>query len=156
MKKAISPLMATIILVAITLAVSALLGSWFTSMTKTETEIIEKGAKQIINCSNALLDIVDVICSNTSQELKISINNIGQLELYSFSVFAKINNTFYTNNTGGPNKTHPLNPGEQAILAYHCSRTTYCAGGASVGKVRVSPMNCPQSWMETDAGVTCG
>ena len=75
MKKAISPLMATIILVALTLAVSALLGSWFTSMTKTETEIIEKGAKKIINCSNALLDIVDVICSNTSQELKISVKD---------------------------------------------------------------------------------
>lgn len=147
--------MATVILVALTLAVAALLGSWFTTMTKTETSIIEKSMKAQVNCTSAILDIVDVICSSSSQELRVTIHNLGDISLYDFSTFAFINNTGYTNNTGGPNSTNPLGPGEQTILTYFCDSTIYCSGDASVAKVRVSPSNCPQAWMEESVSASC-
>lgn len=155
MRKALSPLMAVVMLVAFTLAVSALLGTWFTSMTKTETEIIEKGATEQINCTSAILDVVEVICYNSTQELRVAIHNLGDVELYNFSTLARVNNTFYENSTGGPNSTHPLDPGEQTILTYYCSRTAYCASDATVEWVRVSPSNCPQAWMKKTVSVGC-
>jgi flagellin-like protein len=154
MRKGLSPLVATVMLIAITLGVSALLGSWFTSTIKIETEIIGESATRQINCTSALLDIVDVICSSTNQSLKIALTNMGSIELYNFSTLVKINNTFYNNNTGGPDSTNPLDPGEQTILIYYCSNSI-CTANKTVEKVRISPYNCPQAWTETNVGKTC-
>jgi len=156
MKKALSPLLATVMLIALTLSVVGLLGSWFVSMSRSQMEEIEERGETQIECTNALLDIVQVICSNSTEKLKIAINNIGQIDLYDFSTFVEVNNTFYQNSTGGPNTTDVLSPGEQAILVYHCDNNLYCSGGAIVGKVRVSPGNCPQVYVEENVGVTCG
>jgi len=155
MKKGLSPLLATVMLIAITLAISALLGNWFTSMTKTQTDIIEETATRQINCTGALLSITDSICSSTNQQLKIALTNLGDIVLYDFSTLAKVNNTFYANNTGGPSSTNPLNPGEQYILIYFCSNTTYCARNATVESLRVSPSNCPGAWTVSTSAKTC-
>lgn len=155
MKKGLSPLVATVMLIAITLATSALLGSWFTSTIKIQTETIGESAIRQINCTGAILDIVDVICSGSNQSLKIALTNLGDIELYNFSTLAKIGETFYDNNTGGPNSHDPLNPGEQTILNYYCSNTLYCIANRTVEKIRVSPYNCPQAWIETNVKKTC-
>jgi hypothetical protein len=65
----------------------------------------------------------------------------------------EINNTFYLNNTGGPNSTNVLEPGEQEVLVYFCDKDLYCAGEASIDKVRVSPGNCPQAYVEKTTGL---
>jgi len=149
MKKGISPLLATVILIALTLSVAALLGSWFTSITRTQTTMIEETATKQINCTAALLDIVDVTCSGNNDNIKVTITNLGHdISLYNFSTLVTINNTYYLNNTGGPNSTDPLNPGEQAILSYHCDNTTYCVNGVKVEKVRVSSYICPDKYAE--------
>ena len=157
MKKGISPLLATVILIALTLSVAALLGSWFTSITRMQTEIIEEDITTQINCSAALLEITDVACSNDTQKIQVTITNLGNdIPLCSFSTLVTLNNTFYLNSTGGPNSTDPLNPGEQAILEYFCSRTLYCIDDVGVSKVRVSPYNCPNAYAEkTFSDKTC-
>ena len=155
MEKGVSPLIATVLLIALTLVIGGLLGSWLTSMSKTQTSTIEKGAEAQINCTSALLDIVDVICSNSTQKLQVVITNLGDIELYDFSVLVTIDNTFYQNSTGGPNSTNPLNPGEQAVLTYFCSNTEYCKGEAVVKSVRVTPSNCPQAYAEKTFSEVC-
>lgn len=157
MKKGISPLLATVILIALTLAVAALLGSWFTSVTRMQTGIIEEDIRKQVNCTSALLDISDITCSNDTQRIQVTITNLGNdIELYNFSTLVTLNNTFYLNNTGGPNSTDPLNPGEQAILDYFCSNTQYCIDDIKVAKVRISPYNCPQAYAEkTFSDKTC-
>ncbi len=155
MRKGLSPLVAVVLLVALTMAVFGLIASWMTSTTKTQTEMIEKSAKKEINCSSALLDIVSVICSSSNQQLKIGIHNTGDISLYDFSMITKINNTLYQNSTGGPNSTNPLGPGKQIILTYFCNSTTYCKQNATVQSVRISPGNCPQAWVEESPGITC-
>ena len=156
MKKGLSPLLATVMLIALTLSVVGLIGSWFISMSRSQMEEIEERGETQIECTNALLDIVDVICSNSTEELKIAVNNIGQINLYDFSTFVEVNNTFYQNSTGGPNSTYVLAPGGQTILVYHCDKDLYCAGGATIDKVRITPSNCPQVYVEESVGVTCG
>lgn len=153
--KGLSPLIATVLLVALTLAVGALLGSWFTSMSKTQTEIIGESAKAQVNCTGALLDVVDVICSNSTQELRVVVSNLGDVELHDFSVLVRIDGTYYQNSTGGPNSTHPLKPGEQEVLSYYCSNVTHCVGGRKVQSVLVSPGNCPQAYSEKSFSEVC-
>lgn len=149
MKKGISPLLATVILIALTLAVAALLGSWFTSVTRMQTDIIEEDITTQVNCTAALLEITDITCSNDTQKIQVTITNLGNdISLYSFSTLVTLNNTYYLNSTGGPNSTDPLEPGEQAILDYFCSNTQYCIDDVKVAKVRVSPYTCPQAYAE--------
>jgi len=154
LKKAISPLMATVLLLALTLAVGGILGSWFVSMSRTEMGTVEKKMTEQINCTGAL-DIVDVICDAATDKLEVTVHNIAiDVNLYDFSTFVLINNTAYTNSTGGPNSTSPLDPGQQIILSYGCSDTD-CPVNATVSKVRVSPGNCPKAWIEIDANEIC-
>lgn len=148
--------MATVMLIGIVIAVTALISSWFVSMIRSQQEEIEEGGEKQIECINAQLDIVGVICSNSTEKLKVTIHNLGGIDLYDFSTFAEVNNTFYQNSTGGPNSTNVLAPGEQVILTYHCDKDDYCAGDAKVTTVRVSPGNCPQSYVEENFDVTCG
>ena len=154
MRKAISPLMATVLLLALTLAVGGILGSWFVSMSRSSIEEEEKKLIEITNCTG-VLDIVEVTCSNTSNQLKVTIHNIASdINLYDFSILAIVNHVPYTNNTGGPNSTYPLTSGEQYILTYSCGSVT-CPANTTVSKVRVSPGNCPKGWVEIDASAKC-
>jgi len=155
MRKGLSPLIATVLLIAMTLAVATILGGWFSGITKTQTEIMEETTKKQINCTGALLSISDVMCSSTDQQLKIAITNLGNTELYGFSTLAKVNNTFYENNTGGPSSTNALNPGEQTILVYPCSNTLYCVSNAAIESLRISPTNCPSAWTVSTERRTC-
>jgi len=149
MKKGITPLLATVILIALTLAVAALLGSWFTSVTRMQTEIIEEDIRAQVNCSAALLEITDVICTGSNDNIKVTITNLGNdIALYNFSTLVTVNNTYYLNSTGGPNSTNPLNPGEQAILSYYCDNDTYCVNGENIAKVRVTSHICPDRYAE--------
>lgn len=153
LKKAISPLMATVLLLAITLAVGGILGSWFVSMSRSSIEEEEGKLIELINCTGSL-DIVKVTCNGTNTEFKVIIHNIAtDINLYDFSTFALVNNVPYTNSTGGPNSTSPLGAGEQTILEY--SGCTACVVNATINKVRVSPGNCPKGWIEIDAGEKC-
>lgn len=146
--------MATVLLLALTLAVGGILGSWFVSMSRSEIGKQEKRLIELTNCT-AALDIVTVTCNISSDQLRITIHNIASdMVLYDFSTFAFINNNPYTNNTGGPNASFPLSPGNQYILTYGCGNTD-CPSNATIGKVRVSPGNCPKGWIEIDAGITC-
>ena len=146
--------MATVILLALTLAVGGILGSWFVSMSKTEMGTVVGKMSELINCTGSL-DIVMVACNGTSGELKLAVHNMASdINLYDFSTVALINNIPYANSTGGPNSTSPLGPGQQYILTYGCTSTS-CPKNATVSKVVVSPGNCPIGKIEIDANVKC-
>jgi flagellin-like protein len=155
MRKGISPLIATVLLIAFTLSIAGLLGSWLSTLTRTETENLEKSSKEIINCTGAMIDIIGVSCSATDKQFKVAVTNIGSIAMHDFSVFAIINKTQYVNNTGGPNSTYPLLPGEQAILVYGCDNTVYCSTNASIERVRITPGVCPSAWTEKNPAVSC-
>lgn len=153
MQKGLSPIIASVLLIAFSLAIAALLGGWFTSLTKTETETIEESATTTVNCTKAVMDIISVSCNSTSNEFRLALNNLGSIELYDLSTYAKIGIEDYQNSTGGPNSTNVWGPGEQIILRYGC--TGYCSQNATVGKVRVSAGSCGNVYIEEEAGVTC-
>jgi len=146
--------MATVLLLALTLAVGGILGSWFVSMSRTEMGTVSEKMTQQVNCTGGL-EIGGVTCNTTANELKIVVQNLlSEVNLYDFSTSALINNILYTNSTGGPSSASPLRPGQQNILTYYCGDTN-CPVNATVSKVRISPGNCPTGWLERGVNVKC-
>lgn len=160
MTKGISPLIATVLLIALTLSIAGLLGSWLSTMTKTQTGGLEKSSENVINCTSAQIDIFQIKCGNTSinepNTIRVSLSNVGNTPMYDFSTFVQIGNTQYINSTGGPNITSPMIPGEQITLVYGCDPINICPDGASISRVRVTSGNCPsQGTIDKTTSVTC-
>jgi flagellin-like protein len=157
--KGVSPLIATVLLIAFTLSIAGLLGGWLSGLTKTQTETLEKSSQETMNCTGSVLNIISVLCGNTTSNgkntLRIVIANEGNNALYGFSTFAQIGQKQYINSTGGPNITSPLSPGDHSTLEYECESSGYCEDGSLVTKVRVSPSNCPTAWSEKLLSVAC-
>lgn len=155
--KGVSPLIATVLLIAFTLSIAGLLGGWLAGLTKTQTETIEKSSRETMNCTGSVLNIVNVACGNTTptepNALRVVISNEGNNALYDFSTFAEIGINQYVNSTGGPTIQSPLSPGSYATLVYYCPEV--CQDGFKITKIRVSPSNCPASWSEKIVSVTC-
>lgn len=129
-QKAVSPLIATVLIVAFTIAVAMIVVSALTSVTKQQTEAVT--AKEA--CARAALDIIARSCSN--DVITAIIQNIGTGDLTNFTIFANINNQLYTNTSpSGGNSV--LTPGGLLTLNAY---TTY---NGSILKLRVSAGNCP-------------
>ena len=127
--------MATVLIVAFTLAVAAIIGGWLTSISRTETSTIESGMSTQIECTKAQIDIVSVDADGPV------IQNIGQVNFTSG--FALVCGT----NTS--TKTTALNIGEFLDL----DSGTTCATSGNV--VRVSSIDCPGTYAECTYGTDC-
>ncbi|NOR85463.1 hypothetical protein GQ473_05050 [archaeon] len=69
MKKAVSPLIAVILLIVFTVAVSTAILGWLTDYTKTTTEAASSGTsgtQGVVNCANQMISISDVSITQNS------------------------------------------------------------------------------------------
>jgi len=83
--------MAIVLLVAFTLAVAVVIGSWLSSISRQETEIAGEALLTQVNCSKAVLSIIDAVCYNNNS-VDIILANLGPIELTNPSVYAKFAN----------------------------------------------------------------
>jgi flagellin-like protein len=67
--KGVSPMIATVLLIAFTIAVGGIISIWLTGYTRTTTEAVGGGTEKQIKCAASILKIKDV--SNTSQNVTI-------------------------------------------------------------------------------------
>ena|GEM_PF-805543 len=78
--KAVSPLIATILLVAVALAITGILYSWSQTYVKRETQNISDLTADQIGCSYAAIELSE--CAyNTSTGLSFWLDNIGRADL---------------------------------------------------------------------------
>jgi len=137
--KGISPLLASVLLIAFTLAVATIVGSWLTTMTKTTSETVGAGMAAQANCSKSLLDIVDVSChSNTN--VTVAVQNAGSITLISPSFYFKTTDETTCTNSA----TATLSGGQISTFEINCSNfavnktlnfvrvTALCQGDVSV------------------------
>jgi len=134
--KAISPLIATVILVAFVVGIGIIITSSFTTMTKTQTNLATRNA----NCPGAVLDIVSATCNATSNELQIVVTNAGSIKLQNFSLTATIDGKLYTNST--PAGITELSPGSSGKI------TADIGQNGTISKLRVNVGNCPGMFVE--------
>lgn len=130
--KGVSPLIAAVLVIAFTLAVAVVIGSWLTQMAKTQTETVESSMGAQVNCTKARLEIIDVAC--VDNDLTIAIANLGPVELSNPSFYARLTNgtsaTWSTDDTISPggqliNRT---SPGWDGGILDYVSVTALCAG----------------------------
>ncbi len=104
-KKGLSPLIATVILVAFTMAVAAILIVWITDFTRGRTaEVSDRGEKQIL-CSYSTLEINKGGVSIVGSWMNITVDYVSgseKLNITGFTVrdksgYSYINNTVLTN-----------------------------------------------------------
>lgn len=108
--KGISPLIATILLIAFVIAVGGILSGWLISFSKERTEEARIKGETDIKCSYADLCIMDVNWNDTETKLSLTAENTGSEDLTGFKIVV-----IYTNNTAVTLKVTPgsttLNPG---------------------------------------------
>lgn len=84
--KGISPLIATVILIAFVIAVAGILSTFFTGFTKEQKAGVESKATTIIDCSVATMDLDNVAVSVNPTNFSLVVSNTGQEELSGLKV----------------------------------------------------------------------
>ncbi len=87
MSRGISPIIASVLMIAFTLAVAALVGGWLTSTVREETTQVGTGFALQVNCTKAVLDIIDAVC--VTNNITIGVSNTGPVSLKSPSIYAR-------------------------------------------------------------------
>jgi hypothetical protein len=77
-------------LIAFTLAVAVIIGAWLTSVSRQTTETTGKSLLTQVNCSKAILTIVDATCTNNS--LTVAVANLGSIDLTNPNFYARLTN----------------------------------------------------------------
>ncbi|MDI6825761.1 MAG: hypothetical protein QMD36_01035 [Candidatus Aenigmarchaeota archaeon] len=112
--KGISPLIASVLLIAFTLGVATIIGTWLASVSKTGTETVGGTFGKEVNCSGVVMDIVDALCHHTTN-VTVMIHNIGSMPLTNPSFYMRTTNqtTCVSNQTdtipGGIIKKYEIN-----------------------------------------------
>lgn len=152
--KGISPLLATILLIAFTVAVSGIISLWLISFSKTTTTTVGTEAETQLVCSYAGISLYDVKYSNNY--LSGTIENVGSVPLGNISL-----QVIYTNAT--QQKFELCLVGNQAISCSvsNISLTSYgdivtfniSIGGSNYNKIRAIG-NCSTAYEITASEVT--
>lgn len=92
--KGISPLIATVLLIAFTVAVGGLISIWLTGFTQTQTQAVGGQASTSITCSNGGLSLSSVGYCNSYLSAKIT--NTGTISLGNISLTITFSNATTT------------------------------------------------------------
>ena len=121
--KAISPMLATILLIAFTVAVGGILSVWMSSFTRTTTGSVENTSTDVTKCAGTYIDVVNVANGT------IIIANRGSQTITSISCFA--GNGSYIGPSGS------LSPGSSnSSVGWHANQSCWnCPYASGFGTV---------------------
>jgi flagellin-like protein len=85
--KGISPLIASVLLIAFTLAAATIIGAWMTSTMKSSTDTVGGQLTSNVNCSSNVINL-DVLCHNNNN-VTVIVQNIGSASLTNPSFYMK-------------------------------------------------------------------
>ena len=152
-KKGISPVIASVLLIGITVAIGVMLSSWITHWISNKTQDISSACATSTNYK-----IDSVIYSAATKNMTIMLTNMGSVELYGFSVQIMngteviVYNYTDTKFKISPNITQdmPLKQQRSAIIIVSLDNSGYEAGlGETADMVKVLNSACPAFSLET-------
>ncbi len=85
--KGLSPLIAAVMLVAITVAMVSIYAGWYTSLLGGQTRTVENRTKIAVDCTSARLSILDVYLDTANNVSRVNVRNSGQVDDNIVSVF---------------------------------------------------------------------
>ena len=163
--KGISPLIAAVFLVVITVVASTLISGWLSTLTRTQTQTIQNNTQTRLQCQYADLYIKNVTytCNNncttgTLHTTTVTVVNSGKKNLAFDSIF--IRNTTGVITALSLNETKTLNVGD-ALTVSNITRATCVGINRSIEFVTVNSINCPTTAYDSIEGAevvytTCG
>ncbi len=92
MRKGLSPLIATVLLVAFTMAVAIVLSNWVLDYSKAQTQVLNTRGSQQVGCSGAWLDAEGAVYNTTAKRFSTEIMNKGDVPLGDFKMIVIYNN----------------------------------------------------------------
>jgi len=136
--KGISPLVATVLLIVLVVAIGTIVGFFITTFTKTHTEAIQQSSEKMTKCGNVILTIDEVGTDADLNPVNVTFTySAGTEYLYNFTVFIiDVNAKFNSTSSLSPNynATNPLRVGNHVF--WSISTTGWGLSG-SLNHVRI-------------------
>lgn len=115
MMKAVSPFIATVLLIALTVSIAGVVGSFVYSMVKSQSEETRQTGDKAAKCGSVFLDIDEVKTDSGLNPVNVTLTYTnGNEDLYNFTVYIiDSGNRIGSNSSLTPSYTisSPLNPG---------------------------------------------
>ncbi len=92
MKKSISPILATVLIISLTLTVAFLISNWTENISQTQTEKISENMEKKINCESSGIAVENATYDCSEGRLSLSVYNSGNINLKEFKVQIKLTN----------------------------------------------------------------
>ncbi len=137
-KKGISPLIATILLIAFVIAVGGILSGWLVSFSKERTQEAATKGETDIKCSYASLYVSDANCNSTKKTISLIAENTGNQDLSDFTLTVIYVNNSVSNIGLGPSSVI-LYPGDVENF-YNGTETVICN---NISKIIFKSDTCP-------------
>lgn len=87
-RKAISPIISAVLLLAVSLAVVGIFSGWAPELAENVTERTGNNTMETMNCNEAALEIRSAYWDNSNTELNIALRNSGSVDLSDISLVA--------------------------------------------------------------------
>ncbi len=147
--KGVSPMIAVVLLIAITVLLSGVIFGWIKLFSFTETEKISNRSEELTSCSGSAINIDDVYLDFGANKSRVAVRNTGQLTERITS--AQLLNTNGLNATLLGNQTVTISRGEVKFIEFPLNGTiSNCANFSQVkvsticsnGVYKKTPTNC--------------
>ena len=149
--KAVSPLIATILLVAVALAIAGILYSWSQTYFVYQTDSVTESTQNPVDCAYANIEIND--CNYTSANgLTFILNSTGTVNFLKGFKIAALTNTDVKVESS---ITNTLNAGDFISIksTNFSNSSSYASLNTPLKRVRVTPIDCPEKYTQV---TTCG
>jgi hypothetical protein len=135
--KAVSVLIASVLLLAITLTIVFIISNWSSSFTARQAGIIQGGSDTQIQCSSAGLAIDNVSYNCASGRLSLEAYNSGSKDLSDFRIHMLLTNS----------SSYALNPEPNATVSSGITQTFYSSSinvsFSLIDRIVLKSGNCP-------------
>lgn len=146
-KKGVSTLIAAVLLIAVTLLISLIISSSFTTLAKTQTSTVQTRTTEAVNCTSSSVDIEAVYVDRTANVSRIFLRNSGQVTENVVSV--QLLNTTGVNTAATSTLPAAVEKGAVAVILFSAANVT-CATFSEVivttecGIIKYDrkPLNC--------------
>lgn len=134
--KGLSPLVATVLLIAFTVGVGGLISVWITSFTTTSSNIVSKEGEHQVLCSNGAIDITNLKYCSSLGNISGIIKNNGKITLGNITLQIIFNNgsvrsdSLNDSGTGGASSGNYLALKVGQVFSFNVS-----AGGGDYDKI---------------------
>ena len=156
--KAISPMIAVVLLIAFTVAVGGILSVWLNTLSQTQTATVSSATDKQVKCSSVNLVVKDVRVNvtgiNGGQLVSGKYANVT-IKYESGTATLTPNVTievFWRGERNSTTSTTDLTPGESHVVSVNVSRT-FANGTVAGGLLSAPEIVRARTWCETDVPI---